>query len=1176
MNKHLLYSAMLVAAISANEAKAQQVSAPVLPEPAQLNLDGKDTVYVYNVKAQLWLNAGNAWGTQASLCAKGMGVVFVPNGNGTYTIVNNSNGKWERKMFLNSTDDDGGTSYVDYNNQGKDRCNWEIYLNNDKTFELQADTIANIASTSNTRAGWNPDDPKIIKGTEAASDEIFRPALDMKATDHSKFGVTWKAFTKEAYDSYNYRLNDLMPAINEAAEAGANVDKAIKAYNNSSATLEELKEACQYAKDMKRNKEMEGANKDNVKDITSSIINANCDNISGWTREGKYDKDGNKDSGGHGTNWGTHSTNYTATDGHETTQFIERWINRNSYADENDQEVQKTNEGHLSDGVLSQKVTNLPAGGYKLTCYALACQQGKQEIDPTYRVEGVTFFAESNGKEKAVKVATQPKIPQKYQLFVTLKEGADLTLGMKLQNTTANWIFIDDITLEYYGSDDTFMALQAVQEKAQNAASDVGEYSCNEDYQNAVYALQEKAEGLSESASQEEIDQLMVDIDKAMDAATENRQLYEKLASLQEELDILTSNSKYDSSELVAAMGDCGNGASYADLLDSYSLKTPELTEYINKLKELMESTRKSAIKVGADVTADMLTNPSFESMTGWNNTNGAHNSNWENCEAYQSTFNVYQEVTDIPNGVYEITVQAMHRIASNEVASAEYPNDANEITAYLYGNDITTKFASPYSAGMSEQKVTSGSADYAYNSKWIPNSMEGFKYACEEDANNYLTKVVALVTDGKLRVGVKEEARPEGRSSDWAIWDNFKITYKGTDSEALTACAKPLINEAKELQNSKLNGNVKNALTATINAVETGATMDNIAALNTAVGNARTSVKAYKPLVAAIENAKTRYEENEKNNSTSDAAKAIYNAGLKAAEDVCNNGTVADEEVGNAIKALNGSFIKYFINDELAKVGNGQKVDISKAISNYDFATMDGTSWTIKTKQNKAKYDQTDKVKAVEFYDAKAFDIYQEIVGLPAGTYELSARAFFRNTSDSDPVESYVYFATSKEEGAEPSYKQDLKSVYEGAIYESDLGKVNLTGTSGLSEYNGTYVPNNMATAQNYMVSEEVGPKYDSEVITFNYDGNSPFFIGVASDTETGNEWTLIKQFNLKCVNVVNGIEQINGEKAGDVVSTKIYDINGIQLGALKKGVNIVKTTMSDGSVKVKKVVVK
>ena len=78
MNKHLLYSAMLVAAVSANEAKAQ-VTAPDAPVPVQLNLDGKDTVYVYNVAAKLWLNAGNAWKTQTSLCAKGMKVLFVPN-----------------------------------------------------------------------------------------------------------------------------------------------------------------------------------------------------------------------------------------------------------------------------------------------------------------------------------------------------------------------------------------------------------------------------------------------------------------------------------------------------------------------------------------------------------------------------------------------------------------------------------------------------------------------------------------------------------------------------------------------------------------------------------------------------------------------------------------------------------------------------------------------------------------------------------------------------------------------------------------------------------------------------------------------------------------------------------------------------------------------------------------
>ena len=207
MNKHLLYSAMLVAAVSANEAKAQ-VTAPDAPVPVQLNLDGKDTVYVYNVAAKLWLNAGNAWGTQSSLCKKGMKVAFVPNKtngkpNGTYTMYNNSKSDWSRRVFYNGKDDNGGTSYVDYASQGINRCNWEVYLHNDKkTFELQADTIQFQSETTNTRAGWNAKDPKKIKQNEDATDEIFRPILNMKSENRADYGVEWMAVSPEAYDCY--------------------------------------------------------------------------------------------------------------------------------------------------------------------------------------------------------------------------------------------------------------------------------------------------------------------------------------------------------------------------------------------------------------------------------------------------------------------------------------------------------------------------------------------------------------------------------------------------------------------------------------------------------------------------------------------------------------------------------------------------------------------------------------------------------------------------------------------------------------------------------------------------------------------------------------------------------------------------------------------------------------
>ena len=230
---------------------------------------------------------------------------------------------------------------------------------------------------------------------------------------------------------------------------------------------------------------------------------------------------------------------------------------------------------------------------------------------------------------------------------------------------------------------------------------------------------------------------------------------------------------------------------------------------------------------------------------------------------------------------------------------------------------------------------------------------------------------------------------------------------------------------------------------------------------------------------------------------------------------------------------------------------------------------------------QNAAGFQKNNNIKAVEFYDNKGFDLYQELVGMPAGTYKLSARAYYRLKSGGnidDVVNAFVYYANSKEADAEPVKKADVKSIYTGAITADEVGKVNLTSTDGMSPYNGSYyVPNNMTTGQRFLTSDEIGPKYDSEEITFDYDGTSPFYIGVANtNKKQGNDWTFVKSFKLSYVKSTTGIENINGEKAGDVVSTKIYDINGVQYNSLKPGVNIVKSVMSDGSVKVRKVVVK
>lgn len=1202
MNKHLLYSAMLVAAVSANEAKAQ-VTAPDAPVPVQLNLDGKDTVYVYNVAAKLWLNAGNAWKTQTSLCAKGMKVLFVPNKsdgvpNKTYSLYNNSTSDWTRRVFYNGKDDNGGTSYVDFSKGSVNKCNWEVYLNNEKkTFELQADTIEFQAETTYTRAGWNKNDPKKINesGEKDATDEIFRPILDMKSANKADYGVEWMAVSQEGYDCYLYRKDEMMDIINKAIKAGINVGNAVTVYNDENSTLAQLKEAAQYVKDMTRNNAMAGASSSNVIDITEYIPNADCNSATGWDIVcPDADNDGNKGSGGHGFTWRHGSGKYTVDeDSHECTSFIERWVARDSKYGSYDKNESDPNNGRLSNSSVSQTLKNLPKGGYKITAYVSAVQQGQQTADASYRVDGVYLYAIAGGKEKRVKVATgfdsdkNKSLPQKVSLSVIVDGDTDLsemTFGMKTENTTANWVFLDDVTVQYFGADALVMAVEAAKEEVANVVDKVGEYQCNDEYKNAVFAIQEKVDVLdASSTTQDAIDDLMAQFRTAVANADENVALYEKLSSLNDELDILTTNSekKYDTEKLQAAYDDCGNGESYTLLKDSYSLMSKELKEYIKKLQTLMVSTRKSAVKVDADCTADLLKNPSFDTTTGWNNTGVSINTTHTNAEAYQGTFNLYQDLTDIPEGVYEITVQAMQRVDNNDNASQLYPKDVDEMTAYLYGNDITAKFASPYSYGMSEQKVTSGNPDYAFNGKYIPNSMEGFAAACAESNEAYLTKVYALVTDGTLRVGVKEEARPAGHSSDWAIFDNFKITYRGTSEAALQQCVTPLIEQANALLEGKMYEGAKSSLQKAVAAVNATLDMDNIKALALEIKNAQAAIDAYKPLATAIENVKARYESNETTATTSAEAKAIYNASLKKAEDAYNNGTVAEDNIEAAIKELNKGYTQYFIHDVVAAAENGASVDISKVINNYDFATMDKTGWTIKVTQNAAGFQKSNNIKAVEFYDNKGFDLYQELVGMPAGTYKLSARAYYRLKSGGnidDAVNAFVYYANSKEADAEPVKKSDVKSIYTGAITKDDLGKVNLTSPDGMSTYNGSYyVPNDMITGQRFLTSDEIGPKYDSEEITFDYDGTSPFYIGVANtNKKQGNDWTFVKSFKLSYVKGTTGIENINGEKAGDVVSTKIYDINGVQYNSLKPGVNIVKSVMSDGSVKVRKVVVK
>lgn len=1186
MDKRLLYSAVLVASLSTNYAQAH-VEDPTLPNPVQLKLDGTDTVAIKNILADQWLTNGNAYGTQTSLGTSGLGFVIVPNKgddgqpNGTYSFCNDKSGKFgafSNKIFLNSFDENGGNSYVDYNNQDIKKTYWKVTPNG-TTFRFQAN------EQPDTYAGYNPNDTGLDGKGEPAVDGQFRPAL----AESSEYGLDWAAYPY----TYFYRLEKLKDAINAAVDEGLDVSESEAIYNNSNAEYWQLKEASRMITDARRNKAMADATAESRVDITEYAPDANCDALTGWTHDCIYDDKGDVGHGGHGTNWQTNSHAYTAPDGYQTEKIIERWVHGNSDPVTGTEEV--AGAGRLSDGVLSQTLHKLPAGGYKVTCYAMATQQTKGD---DFKVEGVSVFADTKSTPNSQVVATKAGVPQKYEFLLDIKEGEDLTIGVKLDHCTANWVFVDNFQIVYCGPSFKAMNLNDVQTAAADLDAKLAGINACPIYTDKASELIASANEMTvDSTPDEDINVMKKNLADVAAEIEKSSKLYAELETLngtiQEFLALDPAGDEFDA--FMELYNDCGTGESAEDLTSTWSLNNEELTQYMADLKVKLENAQNASIKPGDDITRKIV-NPSFDNgKEGWTVKEGnpTFNETYKNCEVYQGTFDIYQDITNIPDGVYELSVLAFQRVAENNVAYKAHDNSTEDITAFIYANDLETPFTSPYTYGMKEN---SGD-DFKYNLNgeevYIPNSMKGMAAATTENPDAYTVTVPMLVEGGTLRIGVREKRRPSnvnGSWGDWAIWDNFRLKYIGSKGEALNAVTTPLIAKAAGLLDSKMNAEVRAQLEAAKTALETEATVPGIHTLSAAIEAANTSIEAYKPLQTAIENAQTRYDENEASSTTSDVAKGLYNAAKTTAENIYNNGTAADAEIPAAIKALNEGVTKYVIHDVIADASEAKPADITKVIANSDFATMSSTGWDVK--DGTMAFQSNNSVEAGEFFNC-TFNLQQTLVGLPAGMYRLTTQAFYRNgkaaKDGSDELKydvnenAFIYFSDKEiptEEGKKvatelPESKQAIKTITAHKIAEDKWNDVGLSDNGGLYKMkDGMYIPDNMITAQAFFRSE-AGSAYDSEPLNFNYDGNSDFRIGLIKNVTVTNDWTIVKNFKLYYLGVdPTGISEIVTD--ANAVATKIYNASGMQIGKLQKGINIIETVMKDGSKKVKKVVVK
>lgn len=163
-----------------------------------------------------------------------------------------------------------------------------------------------------------------------------------------------------------------------------------------------------------------------------------------------------------------------------------------------------------------------------------------------------------------------------------------------------------------------------------------------------------------------------------------------------------------------------------------------------------------------------------------WEGTPALGGDNTNFCaEKFNTTFDVYQTLTNVPNGYYIVTVQGFYRNGGFAEAAAAHNAGTEALNAVLYANNESTPIMSIFAES---KEAAEGGWGTETEAGYIPNNMANASNVFTAGA--YATnKLLVCVEDGTLTIGVKKEAVTE---NDWTIFDNFELSYLGKECVAI------------------------------------------------------------------------------------------------------------------------------------------------------------------------------------------------------------------------------------------------------------------------------------------------------------------------------------------------------------------------------------------------------
>lgn len=147
-------------------------------------------------------------------------------------------------------------------------------------------------------------------------------------------------------------------------------------------------------------------------------------------------------------------------------------------------------------------------------------------------------------------------------------------------------------------------------------------------------------------------------------------------------------------------------------------------------------------------------------------------------AEKWNCNFDIYQEITDIPNGRYKVSVQGFYRYGGFSNAANAKNNGTEQMNAVLYANDASVPLTSIFDK---DPDILYYYKDVYTEHGYVPNDMAGaaLAFGYGEYSNNTLEVVVK---NNELTIGIRKE---ELEHEDWTIFDNFSLTYLGPTEDS-------------------------------------------------------------------------------------------------------------------------------------------------------------------------------------------------------------------------------------------------------------------------------------------------------------------------------------------------------------------------------------------------------